>query len=348
MKILALLGCLLAIAATAFSAAPKSAPLSPAERSLKICLAADAPVEVHRAAEAVLTSAKTHPLLHILAGEHVPETLTESRALLAAPSEARAFDHLVLIGLSSDPLIEAAWQREARVSADGGMYIAGFGHLRGDIGYIESDRNPFLHSRAIARAPFETEVVTLTGSTPAGVALAVHAFLKQNLVNGVVAGAGWTRPKPNLLQRDPLPADFVAPKNLPEKSGEWTRLGVTQAGEDEYRGILADTGIEPREIWRAKYFRPGVWDGAGAASAFANYSAGLHRRATGNTMWVARFASEAEAQSAVPKIATAAKLKKEGAVWKGVQPPFSTEKESPGPLRLWQSGEWIFMSTLQW
>ena len=346
MKTLALIGCILVLAANALSAAPKSAPPSPAERSVKICVAADAPAEVRRAAEAVLASAKTHPLLHILAGEHTPETLTDSSALLAAPPEARAFDHLVLIGLTSDPLIEAAWQREARVNADGGIYVAGFGHLRGDIGYIESDRNPFLHSRGIARAPFETEVVTLTGSTPAGVALAVNAFLKQNLINGVVAGAGWTRAEPNLLPRDPLPPDFTVPESLSAKAGDWTRIGFTQAGEDEYRGVLADTGIEPREIWRAKYFRPGVWDGAGAASAFVNYSAGLHRRATGNTVWAARFASEAEAQTAAPKIAAAAKLKKEGAIWKGAQPPFSTEKESPGTLSLWQRGEWALMRTL--
>ena len=34
-----------------------------------------------------------------------------------------------------------------------GLYVFGFGHLKGDIGLIESDRNPFLHSQHVRRAP---------------------------------------------------------------------------------------------------------------------------------------------------------------------------------------------------
>jgi hypothetical protein len=297
----------------AFGAEPKRPAASLAERSLKICVAADAAAEVRRAAETVLAAVKSHPLLGIFAGEHPPSALTESGALLAGPPADRAYDHLVLIGLPNDPLVQAAWQREARLRSDGGLYIFGFGHLHGEIGYVESDRNPFLHSRAIPRAPFETEIVTLTGNTPAGVALAADAFLKHGLINGVFAANGWTRPEPNLLQRDPLPPTFATPDVFPNNARVWIRAGFTQPGEDEYRGVLADTGIEPREIWRAKYYRPHAWDGEGAAAAFDNYSGGLHRRATGDTLWAARFASEAEAQAAAPKIASAAKLQKEGA-----------------------------------
>ena len=288
----------------------------------------------------------THPLLSIFAGARPPTALADSAALLAGKPEARAFDHLVLVGLPTDPLIAAAWQREARVRPDGGLYIGGYGHLRGDIGYVESDRNPLLHSRLIARAPYETQCVTLTGSTPAGVALAVEAFLKQGLVNGVVARPGWTRPEPNLLQRDPLAPGFPVPSAAPARAGEWTRLGFTQASEDEYRGVLEDTGLAPLEIWRAKYHLPGVWDRAGFAAAFANYSAGLHRRATGHTVWAARFATAADAQTAAPKIAEAAKLKADGAIWKGNQPPHSNEGGSPGPLTLWRAGEWLILSAL--
>ena len=342
--LLAALLCLLVMPVIA--AEETKAPASPAGRSLKVCVAADAPAEVRGAAEAVLVAAKTHPLLQVLAGERVPEMLTDSRTMSAGPPEGRAFDHLVLVGLSTDPLIQAAWQREARIGKDSSIYIGGFGHLRGDIGYIESDRNPFLHSRFIARAPFETEIVTITGSNAAGVAIAAEAFLERSLINGIVAGSGWTRPEPNLLQRDPLPAGFTFPDVLPIPVDEWTRIGITQASEAEYRGVLADTGLEPREIWRAKYFRTGAWDGVGATAALANYSAGLHHRATGNAIWAARFASESEAQTAASKIADTAKLKRDVAGWKGEQPPHSWEKESPGPLTLWQRGEWVFMSTL--
>jgi hypothetical protein len=174
----------------------------------------------------------------------------------------------------------------------------------------------------------------------------VDAFLKEGLINGLVAKPGWIRTEPSLLEHDPLAPDFALPAWLPIHVGDWSRIGVSQAGEDEYRGVLADTGLEPREIWRAKYHKPGVWDGAGAASAMEDYVAGLQRRAYANTLWATRFASEAEARAAAPKIAAAAKLKPEGAGWHGEQPPYGPEKNSPGPIRLWQRGDWLLMSTL--
>ena len=96
---------------------------------------------------------------------------------------------------------------------------------------------------------------------------------------------------------------------------------------------------------------PGAWDGAGAGSAFDNYSAGLHRRAYGNTLWVATFASAAEAAQAAPKIAAAARLTAAGPVWSGSQPPYANgtyagEHPSTGGLRLWQADKNVLMTTL--
>jgi hypothetical protein len=313
---------------------------------LKICVASDAAPAVRHAAELVLAAAQTHPLLSIFSGSHgTPSKLTDTWALLTAEPAMRAYDHLVLIGLSDDPLIRAAWQNEARAE-EGGFYVFGFGHLTGDIGYIESDRNPFLHSRSIPTAPYETELVTITGSTPAGVALAVEAFLRHGLVNGTIAASGWKRSKPGLLDRDPLLPNFAAPDWLPAQVGQARKVALSQAGEDEYRGVLEDTGVEPREIWQAKYYLPAAWDGAGADRAFANFAAGLHRRACGNTVWCARFDSAAQAAPAAAKIADAAKLKKTPDGWVGSQPPYGPQKESAGPLALWQHGEWVVMCTL--
>ena len=317
-----------------------------AERSLKICVATDAAPEITAAAQQILAAADKHPLLALLSGAKPPTTLTDSRALANGAPEARAFDHLVLIGLADDPLISAAWQREARVEKDS-WYVFGFGHLAGDLGYLESDRNPFLHSRAIASAPYETEVVTLTGASARGVALAVNAFLRQGLVNGVVAAPGWSRSQASLLARDPLPPDFAAPEIAPAQLGDMRRIGLTQAGEDEYRGVLADTGVKPREIWRVKYHQPGAWDGAGAQHAVAAYAAGLHRRAYGSTLWCARFSAPAEAVAAAAKIAEAARIPRSGPIWKGPQPPYGWGNDaSPGPLSLRQRGEWVLLSTL--
>jgi len=332
-----------------FALAPAIYPAHGEERTLKIVVDTAAPAEIRQAAQEILTGIGRSPLLTVMAGEGAPPSaVTDSKALAAAPFGERAYSHLVVVGLPDDPMVAQVWQREAAVR-DGRLFIFGFGHLLGGVGYIESDRNPFLHGREVKRAPFEAEVVTITGLTPAAVGLAAKAFLEKGIVNGVVAAPGWRRGESALLERPPLEWKTPIPDS-PAIAEGWTRIALTQAAEEEYRGVLADVGIAPGEIWRVKYYRPGVWDGAGAEKAFAHYSAGLHRRASGNTLWMARFPSEADADSAAPKIAIAAGLQQEGARWRGKQPPSGfgggSRNEAPGELSLWQRGRWVYMSTL--
>lgn len=334
--------------AAAYAGLPKLAGAAEvAERGLRISVDDNAPDPIHDGARAIVAS-KDHALLQILTGSRGIE-VTTSRRLLNGPLADRALNHLVLVGLPSDPLIQTAWQREARGKPEG-FYIFGFGTFNGDMGYIESDRNLFLHSTGIDVAPFETEVVTITGTTPAGVKLACEAFLSRQLINGVVGAAGWSRPVQGLLDRDALPPGFALPGEAPEKIGEYTRIGYTQASEDEYRGVLADTGVTPQSIWRAKYYTAGVWDHSGAVAALDAYSYGLHRRAYGNTRWVAEFGSAAEAASAVPKIAAAAHLNSRGDKWTGLQPYYANPNylgsAKRGPLALWQRDRMVLMSTL--
>jgi hypothetical protein len=240
-----------------------------------------------------------------------------------------AYSHVLLVGFADDPLLRSAWQREATVSGDI-IYVFGFGNIRGSVGYIETDRNPFLHAAVIAMAPFEAELVTITGTDIVGIGLAVDAFLKQGLVSGIVASLGWTRPTRTLLDRDPLTPSFKLPGLLPATLGPRSRIAVIQASEDEYRGVLADTGIQPTAIWRAKYYRPGDWDSPGLAAAFRNYAAGLHRRAYGNTVWLSSFDSVAEAQTAAPLIAKAAGLRPDLLGWKGDLPPYAWGNPAKG------------------
>ena len=309
-------------------------------RTLKICVAADAPAEIQAAAARIMAGVAASPLLSALAEGHPPAAPTDTKVLAAGPNDARAYSHLILIGLPSDPMIAQVWQREARVEADG-LYLFGFGHLRGTLGYIESDRNPFLHSPAVGSTPFETEVITMTGTSPQGVALAADAFLKQGLVNGLVAAPGWQRTGTSLLDHDPLNAGFVLPAEVPLPANKG--IALTQAGEDEYRGVLADTGVLPAEIWRVKVLVPGAWDGAGATRTVPQYLAGLHRRAYGNTLWCARFGSTAEATLAAPKIAAAAGLAAKGESWVGAGDP---KDATATPITLWQNQAWVLMSTL--
>jgi hypothetical protein len=319
----------------------------PSSHGLYVAVDDNAPATIREAAHAI-ADARDHPLLAVLRGRGQC-TVVSSRHLLSGPLADRAYNHLVLVGLPDDPVIVTAWQREARQTPEG-FYIFGFGTLKGDIGYIESDRNLFLHSSAIATAPFETEIVTITGTSAAGVELACEAFLSQHLVNGVVAGAGWSRPVPGLLDRDPLTPGFTLPAQAPPELNQYVRLGFTQASEDEYRGVLADTKLMPKIIWRAKYYVPGVWEHPGALAAFDAYSFGLHRRAYGNTRWIAEFNSVEDALASAPKIAAAARLERSGNRWIGLQPYYANENtpgsENRGPLILWQEGPVVLMSTV--
>jgi hypothetical protein len=323
--------------------------LAPTQRGVLVVMGRGADPAIAEVAKAI-AGASDHPLLKAMSGGQ-PVKVVESRSVYGGDVHELALNHLILVGTSKDPVIAAAWQREATLDA-GSMYAFGFGHLQGDIGYIESDRNPFLHSQEIASTPYETEVVTITGTSPAGIQLAAQAFLKQSLVNGVVAATGWSRPRTSLLDRDPLTPDFTLPALVPERIGNAQKIACTQATEDEYRGVLEDTSMLPRAIWRVKYFEEGNWDSPGAAGSFDNYAAGLHRRSYGNTLWLAQFVDVAEATAAAPKIASAAHLQRAGAQWKGDQPAYANntyagEQKSPGSLTLWQAGDWVLMSAMQ-
>ncbi|GGH09266.1 hypothetical protein GCM10011586_27170 [Silvibacterium dinghuense] len=236
-----------------------------------------------------------------------------------------AYNHVVLIALANDPLLQQAWQREAAIQpASRSLFAFGFGHIQGSIGYLEADRNPFLHAAAIPKAPYECEWISLTGTDSIGVTLAVDGFLKQGLVNGLIAAPGWKRTAPTLLDRDPLSPGFVTPAVIPEKLGSLRRIALTQVAEDEYRGALEDIGTMPQMIWQAKYYEPGQWDAPGQIASYHNYATGLHRRAYGNAVWAASFTSAAEAMGAAPKIAAAARLQPAGTgTWKGELPPYA-------------------------
>jgi hypothetical protein len=337
-------------AATACSAVklPAMQAVMPPNRGLLIYVSPNLPRAVRDSAQAILESRQ--PVIKALSAEGTP-VLAGSSDLARNNFEQLWFNHLILVGPSDDPIVKAAWQREARFE-QGGMYIFGFGHLRGDIGYIESDRSPFLHSAYVRQAPFETEVITITGSTAVGIGIALDAFIQKSLINGVIAAPGWVRSKPCLLDRDPLAPGYALPE-APLRMGDLILIGWTQASEDEYRGVLADSGVSPAAIWRAKYFRRGLWDSAGAAGSFDNYAAGLHRRAYGNTLWLAEFSSDAEASSSGKRIAAAAHLQASGTErWVGDQLSYANnmypgESTVQGSLTLTRNGRWVQMYALQ-
>lgn len=315
------------------------------QRGLVVACAADADPGIRAAAERVHAAAATSPLLAAFAEGRAVPPLADSRALAAGRREDLAWRHVVVVGLRDDPLVQQAWQHEARI-ADGGIEAFGFGVLRGAVGWTESGPNPWLHSAAIARPPYESEAVVVTGTTPAAVALAADALLRSGLANGAVAAPGWSRSETTLLDRDPAPPDAAPPAWLAARTGAWTRIAVSWCGVDVARGIAADAGSEPDAVWLAKYHHPGVWDGAGAEATFANFAAGLHRRAFCNAVLAARFADPAVARAAAAKVAAAAKLRDEHGTFRGSLKGFQDDKTPAGPLSCTSHDAWLVLSSL--
>lgn len=314
-----------------------------AQPHLLVACAIDADPAIHQLAERINT-AET-PLITTLAGEGARMAVADSRDLANGMVPTRALNHLIVIGLPDDPLVRQAWQHEAKLEP-AGWYGFGFGVVAGEVGWLEAGFSPWLHSAAIAKPPYETQAIVVTGNGVPGVVAAGEALLAHGLVNGLVARPGWTRPQTTLLDRDPLSGDPGLPAWLPARTGEWTRIALSQCGADVARGILADAGVEPQACWLAKYHRPGVWDEAGAAAARRMYVAGLHRRAFANAVLLARFADDAAAAAALPKAAAAAKLEASGDVYSGRGHGLDGEKGSEIPLAMWCDGPWLVCSSL--
>lgn len=283
---------LLATAALASAAAPT--------RSLVLACAPDAPASIKSCVDRIAKAADTHPTLRVLKGD----------APVGTGSDHLEYANVVLVGLPTDERIHHASHHAADFSGDRSVYVFGFGAFQGDLGYAESGPNPWLHSDRIAALPYEAELIVLTGTTERGVNLAVDAFLKSQLVNGLVAAPGsWKRTEETLLDRAPAEDIAALAAGLPPAPDGWTLLGVTDCGTDVARGILEATGKEPVRVRLVKYTRPGELDGAGHDNAVADYLNGLDRCAYANAILVADFASEAEAKEAGDKLANNGRIK---------------------------------------
>lgn len=300
--------------------------------------------------ERTIAAANRSPLLSALAQGKPPQRLNvdlpqnELQPILA-------YNHLLVFALPGDPLLEQVWQMEAKFSGNL-FHVFGFGDFRGSLGYIESDRNPFLHAAAVIKAPYECEAITVTGTNAAGLEIAADALLTKSLVNGVVAQNGaWSRVGPTLLDRDPLPATFQPPAGVPPRLESLERIAWTHSGEDVYRRVLQDTNQMPESIWLAKYYRSGQWDDAGLVGAFHDFAAGLHRRAYGNAILAIGFANAGAASTALPLIAKAAGLQGSGE-FRGFLPPFAWaadtmgDSNEPGTLRIWAEGASVFIASV--
>ncbi|RMD77776.1 MAG: hypothetical protein D6820_11060, partial [Lentisphaerae bacterium] len=249
-----------------------------AGRNLVICIPPDSSPVIKAAAQKLLAARNSHPTLRALAdGGKVLSRLYHTIDILKWPLDKRGKYSLLLVGMPNDPLIKMVWQQEAEITPKE-TFVFGYGYFHGTLGYIESDRNPFLHSPGIRKAGVETQVVTISGNSPEGVSLAVQSFLKYRYTNVLIAADGWTRTRPSLLDRDPVTLSQPLPSAIRPKINGWELIGITPAIQPEYLAIKNHLGIAPKRVYRTKYFATGAWDKTGQIGAFENYAAGLHRR----------------------------------------------------------------------
>jgi len=207
-----------------------------------------------------------------------------------------------------------------------GFYVAGYATFpSGDIGYIEWDRNPYweyatnLGSVAGQSAPVAPDlpyrqIARFYGSTPAGVAAAVDAFLTRHVLTGVVAPNGTLPGRQTLFSIDT--AHYALPTSAPAwipatdlKDGGvvLTFAGWHVADSMTYSGFAEASGVPALSIWRAKYITEQGWnypknvviDPAHEMTRSPLFEASLDRRASDNEFFVARFASPELAASAV-------------------------------------------------
>ena len=212
-----------------------------------------------------------------------------------------AHNHLIVIGLrSQDSLLDKAWGYNATVDeAKKTFYAEGWGYMSGDIGWVESDENPFLHSAKIKSAPQDTYLIKITGTSEAGVAAALRAF-RGGMLNGFVAASPLSRPQTTLLDLDPStnPVPATLPTQIQISDSLAPLAGWYQVPEQEYRAVLEAGGVEPVKMWRYKYLASGLLEQAGTP----RFLGGVNRMAYGNAIDIIECHSPDEAAAAAEKM----------------------------------------------
>lgn len=345
---------------------------SVAERGLLICVSGQASPALAQAAAALAAEARQVPALRGLLetqGSRGSVSVATSESLMLWDARGQkqkpeayrraACNHLVVIGLKSqDPVMAKTWGTTASLDeATASFYMEGYGHLQGDLGFVESDRNPFLHSQQTRASDFDTCFFRLSGTTEAGVLAAVTAF-RGGLLNGVVPAGPLRRPQTTILDLDPAPDPCPLPLpatvDIPDPAGQLAPAmlaGWTQAPGNEYRAYLDWGGAEPQRVWRLKYLQTNTFNRVGPQG----WTCGFHRLAWGNAVTVAQFATPAAAAQTVAAIRqgadrvpawTAAKLPGGRSVWQTPQPKDETVDASFGSVFLFAAGRHVVFSSL--
>jgi hypothetical protein len=249
-------------------------------------------------------------------------------------------------------LLTKTWGYEATIDeSKQTAYSLGCGYLKGDVGWVESTWNPFLHSLRIASAPEDTVLVKITGTSEAGVEAALQAF-QGGLLNGFVVAGSFTRPQTTLLDLDPLsdPAPGPLPAQLTIGSADAYLAGWTQPPGQDYRAVLESGGIEPVKMWRYKYLATGMLE----EKPIVRWLGGVNARAFGNAIDIIQCHSPDEAAVAAQQLSQMrckdlafqpVSVSGTDKAWSCPQAP-DESMESTWNVLVTSSGPYLFLSTL--
>ena len=323
-------------------------------QAILVCAAKSAPPEIQQLADSLAAEAKTAlPLQAMLQSHCATGVQRKTSEEVLANQDLAACNHLVVIGLpSSDPLMKKIWEHYITMDEkERTAYAQGWGYLKGDLGYIEAYRNPFLHNQRIKEAPFETAVVKITGNSLAGVQAAAKSF-RGGLLNGLVPAGPCQRPKTTILDLDPLaaPPALRLPSSLPPAQGfaGAALAGWSQCPANEYRAYLDLGQPEPKHVWRGKY----LVDGAMKQAGITGWLQGLHRMSFGNAVTIAEFAMPSAAASAAAAIGKSDKAWRQipnvagTPAWEADQPTDEALKPTGGKIIVLARGRFLVISSL--
>lgn len=205
--------------------------------------------------------------------------------------------------------------------AENKLYVYGFGDFTGNVGYIESGRNPYPFTETETVKPYRNWI-RISGLTDKGVKLAADAFLNRGILNGVITDNEQV-PEGMLPDKHAFPGGCLRksdtpPSLAPLKVANARLVGWTQPNETVYLGLMemidlpeSPQRLMPVRMWRAEYFLP-----SGPEGLFDS----LHRIGTERELLLAQFARPSEAKEALERLRRARssdRWVKKGDVWVG-------------------------------
>ncbi len=181
-----------------------------------------------------------------------------------------------------------------------GLFFFGVGDLPGDrVGVVEPGRNPFnveLEDKAHHEGTQFTDwtwMIRLSSRTPAGVAAAVHAFLENFMLSGVIPDRFAPEGEPPFVLTRSQVDSRPPPWTQPSRNSGIVYIGWHQVNALLLSGFESESGIRPEQMWRYVFRDPARITAAASSP---------HRTTTTNEILLCRMTNQREAKAAATNL----------------------------------------------